>query len=258
MVSNKEWPAEDYAIGSYIQATVALRYLNQLTIQSQDGVLDIGCGDGSFSLKILEKFPMASFIGLDASENMLILARKNAKSFPQAQFIKGDITEMTFSERFNYVVSFWCLQWTHNILLAFQNIFDALKPGGKLLTIFPTGDDAFMTTFLEVKKSRQFPELETFVSPVNYKQLEDLGDQLEPLPFRTLKVERHHQSLTLPSLDTFRKFVRGVSFYQGQISPDIIPQIQEAMVNVFAEESKKKYQGELRFEFSNYCVTGEK
>ncbi|WP_133131131.1 class I SAM-dependent methyltransferase [Legionella yabuuchiae] len=257
-MSSKEWPAEDYAIGSYIQATVAEQYLPRLKIEPHDAVLDVGCGDGSFSVKILEQYPMASFIGLDASENMLSLARNNAKQFPQAQFIKGDITEMTFSNRFDYVVSFWCLQWTHNIFLAFETIYKALKPGGELLTIFPTGDDAFITTFLEVKKSRQFPELDAFVSPVNYAQLDDLEEKLEPIPFKTLNVERHLQSLTLPNLDTFRKFVRGISFYQGQIAADKVPDIQEAMVRVFAEESEKKYQGELRFEFNNYYVTGKK
>ena len=53
-MTKQEWPANEYAIGSYIQATVADRYLDRLQINPDDTVLDIGCGNGIYSQKILE------------------------------------------------------------------------------------------------------------------------------------------------------------------------------------------------------------
>jgi len=54
-MTNQEWPAKDYAIGSYIQSSVADNYLHCLKIKPNDKVLDIGCGNGTYSRKILEK-----------------------------------------------------------------------------------------------------------------------------------------------------------------------------------------------------------
>lgn len=48
-MSRREWPANDYAIGSYIQATVAEEYLSYLKVNPTDKILDIGCGNGAFT-----------------------------------------------------------------------------------------------------------------------------------------------------------------------------------------------------------------
>lgn len=52
-MSRREWPANDYAIGSYIQATVAEEYLPYLNMKPADKVLDIGCGNGAFTKTFL-------------------------------------------------------------------------------------------------------------------------------------------------------------------------------------------------------------
>ena len=138
-----EWPANEYAIGSYIQATVAEEYLSRIIFKPQDNVLDIGCGDGSFSIKILDKIPHGHLLGIDRSENMLELARKKIKNYPHFSVKNMDLLDINFTEKFDYVVSFWCLQWCLDLEKAFSNIYRALKPGGKMMTLFPNGDDPF-------------------------------------------------------------------------------------------------------------------
>lgn len=257
-MSNKEWPASDYAIGSFIQATVADTFLPQLDIKPDDAVLDIGCGNGSFSLKIIEKVPHGSFLGVDASENMLTLARETARACQNAAWQQADVLSLPFEAAFDYIVSFWCLQWASDIKQAFAHITRALKQGGRFFTLFPTGNDPFMWTFNRVRDSGQFASLQAFKPPVDYSRLHQGMDELNRLPLKTLNVQRIDEALILPSLDTFRKFVNGIAFFHGQIEPQEIKRINEAMVQAYAEKVKERHQGDYLFEFSVFVVTGEK
>ena len=257
-MTKQEWPANEYAIGSYIQATVADRYLDRLQINPDDTVLDIGCGNGIYSQKILEKVPKGKVFGIDASDNMLRRAKEVADHHPNFSTQKADVLSMSFSKQFEYVVSFWCLQWAPDIKKAFTNIFNALKPGGKLLAIFPAGDDPYIMSYYAIKKSGQFKSLDHFQSPVDYSTLNNLAEQLAFIQFRKLNVELHRERIILPSLETFRKFVRGIAFYQGQVPEHEIEAINEAMVQYYEEECQSKYNGEYCFDFTIYFITGEK
>lgn len=252
------WPANDYAIGSFIQATVADHYLSQIDIKPTDRVLDIGCGNGAYTRKILDKVPSGSVLGIDASENMLKLAAEVSKEYANFTLEKSDVHTMNYSNQFDYLVSFWCLQWTSDIKKAFINIMEALKPGGKLFTLFPAGDDPFIMSYYALKESGTIAALDQFKAPMEYSQLADLPQKLKNIPCKELKVELSRQSLILPSLDVFRKFVNGIAFYQGQIEEAEIKNINEAMVQYYDEQCQQKYQGEYQFNFTIYLVTGEK
>jgi len=66
------------------------------------------------------------------------------------------------------------------------------------------------------------------------------------------------QSVELPSLDIFRKFIYGISFYQGQVPTDRINDINEAMVKVFEEQCNREHEGKLIFNIRFYVARGEK
>ncbi|KGP63083.1 methyltransferase [Legionella norrlandica] len=254
-----EWPANDYAIGSYIQATVAEEYLPFLKLNPSDKVLDIGCGNGAFTKKILARVPYGSVLGIDASENMLHLAKEAIKEYPNFSVQKDDVLTMKFDSQFDYVVSFWCLQWAcADIKQAFTNIIKALKPRGKFLTLFPAGDDPFIMSYYALKKSGQLAALHDFKPPIDYANLDNLNKKLESLACKDLQVNLYKQSITLPSLDVFRKFVNGIAFYQGQLPNEEIKQLNEAMVQYYDNECQTKFRGEYQFNFTIYLVTGEK
>ncbi|MCC5015179.1 MULTISPECIES: class I SAM-dependent methyltransferase [unclassified Legionella] len=258
-MSAQEWPANDYAIGSFIQANIADNYLKYLTIQPTDQVLDIGCGNGAYTRKIVAKIPQGALLGIDASENMLKVAREEMDNYPNVSLEQEDVLTMTFENQFDFIVSFWCLQWcAFSIEKAFQAIYRALKPGGKILTLFPSGDDPFITSYRAVKASGEFPCLAGFKPPVDYKNLDHLQERMQALPFKRISIERPKHALPLPSLDVFRKFVNGIAFFHGQIPSDKIPMINEAMVSAYDRECQEKYQGEYWFNLSIYLIRAEK
>ncbi|KTC84461.1 class I SAM-dependent methyltransferase [Legionella brunensis] len=255
----QEWPAHDYAIGSYIQASIADNYLKCLDIKLTDYVLDIGCGNGAFSRKILDKIPQGHFLGIDASENMLTLARQEITDYPNTKLLQADVLTMPFVNQFDYIVSFWCLQWcAFAIEKAFLNIYRALKNNGKVLSLFPSGDDPFITSYYRVQESGQFPMLNNFKPPVDYRHFQNLEEKIRTLPFKHIKFERLKHQMLLPSLDIFRKFVNGIAFFQGQVPDKHIDSINEALVATYEQECQEKFAGEYWFTLSVYLFRGEK
>lgn len=246
-MSNKEWPAKDYVVGSFIQAIISDRYTEHLHLKPDAAVLDIGCGNGAYSKKILEKIPQGKFTGIDASQNMLEIARETLADYSNVILQENDVTQMRFVNEFDCIVSFWCLQWVPDIVLAFKNMFQALKSDGKILTIFSMGDDPYINMFREVKESGLFPELDNFNVPIDYSQFDGLDKRLDLIPFKSFELKVCQESVELPSLDVFRKFIHGISFYQGQIPDDKIYEINEAMVTAFDTLCQREYGGKYLF-----------
>lgn len=257
-MSLREWPAEDYVIGSYIQATVADMYLIHFQPEPNERILDIGCGDGHYSLKILSAVPDGSVMGMDASQRMINLAKENARSHENFQVQHATVENMPFNCEFDHVVSFWCLQWTKDITATYDAIYRVLKPGGRIFTLFPSGDDAFMLSYRAVKQSGQFPVLDDFVPTMHYSNLDNLAEKLSHTRFSSLCVKRETNQIELPSLDFFRRFVKGIGFYQGLVVDETIDAINEAMVTWYDDYCQKQYDGKYIFTFSPYWVTGKK
>ncbi|KTC66508.1 Putative methyltransferase (plasmid) [Legionella adelaidensis] len=254
----REWPAKEYEIGSYIQAAGATAFLPKLHLQKTDAVLDVGCGNGAFTRRILEQVPHGSVMGIDTSENMLALAKKVIKDFPNFSVKKENVLTMRFENVFDKVVSFWCLQWAPDIHLAFQNIFNALKKGGQVFTLFPAGDDPFIMAYYALRDSGKFSCLKNFKAPVDYSRLANLAEKLKNIPNKKYEVTKESVSLTLPNLNTFRKFVYGISFYQGQVAEFEVRRLNEEMINWYENQCVEKWNGKYAFDFSLYLVTGEK
>lgn len=255
-MENQEWPAEDYAVGAWIQATVADKYLPDIKIKADAKVLDVGCGDGAYTRKVLDKVPQGSVVGIDASNNMLALALKLQKKYPGFSVHHADVCAMTLPPEFDYAVSFWCLQWASDIKRALRNIAAALKPRGQLFAIFPSGDDLFINIFYALKREGRFKSLDHFQAPVDFSRMDNLEEKLAVLSFSSLHVELVKHKLVLPSLDIYRKFVNGLAFYQyqQQISDAEIKIINEAMVEYFDHYCKVNYKGAYEFHFSTWII----
>lgn len=99
-------------------------------------VLDLGCGTGTISKAILEKYPKAKFTIVDISQNMLKIAEKKigSKSIYQNHCI--DFYELNLVEKYDVVASSLAL---HHLItdedkkIFYSKIFDMLKINGIFL-----------------------------------------------------------------------------------------------------------------------------
>ena len=122
--STSQWDAADYAkVGGFVPA-LGRAALDLLDPQPGEDILDVGCGEGTLTLKIREAG--AHVVGIDNSESMIAAAR--AKGL-DARLM--DASEMRFSEAFDAAFSNATLHWILAKDLAARAIWFALKPGGR-------------------------------------------------------------------------------------------------------------------------------
>ena len=99
-------------------------------------VLDVGCGAGNYTLKLLHRLPDVDVTLVDLSESMLDRAveRIGALSSGEITAIQGDIREIDLGvERFDIVLAAAVLhhlrdesEWES----VFRKLYDAIRPGG--------------------------------------------------------------------------------------------------------------------------------
>jgi ubiquinone/menaquinone biosynthesis C-methylase UbiE len=96
-------------------------------------ILDVGTGPGYLPLRISEVLPGSEVIGIDVSEDMIRVARKNAEG-KNVKFLVGDASEMPFEDdSFDLVVSTGSLHHWRNPVNVLNEIYRVLRPGRKAL-----------------------------------------------------------------------------------------------------------------------------
>src|SRR4249919_2155879 len=109
--STSQWDAADYArIGGFVPA-LGQAALELLDPQPGEHILDVGCGDGTLTLKIKEMG--ADVVGIDNSLSMIGAA------------------QLKFGEAFDAAFSNATLHWVLDKERAARAIWFALKPGGR-------------------------------------------------------------------------------------------------------------------------------
>src|SRR4030095_8236021 len=122
--STWQWDAADYArVGGFVPALGAAA-LELLDPQPGEHILDVGCGDGTLTLKIKEAG--ADVVGIDNSLSMVAAAK--AKGL-DARLM--DAAELKFAEAFDAAFSNATLHWVLDKERAARAIWFALKAGGR-------------------------------------------------------------------------------------------------------------------------------
>lgn len=123
-VSTSKWDAADYArVGGFV-AELGEAALDLLDPRPGEHILDVGCGDGTLTLKIVERG--ATVVGIDNSLDMVAAAK--AKRI-DARLM--DAAELKFSEAFDAAFSNATLHWVLDKERAARAIWFALKRGGR-------------------------------------------------------------------------------------------------------------------------------
>jgi tRNA (cmo5U34)-methyltransferase len=96
-------------------------------------VIDLGCGTGTVTARVLQIFPNAQVTCLDLAENMIAMAKARLARYPQVSYVLSDFRSFEFNRGFDAVISSLAL---HHLAtdeekkLFYRRIYDGLAPGG--------------------------------------------------------------------------------------------------------------------------------
>ena len=118
------------------QAEERMLQLSCERAELEDGqtILDLGCGWGSLSLFMAEKYPNSRITSVSNSKSQreFILGQAEQRGLPHIDVITADINDFEASTRFDRVVSVEMFEHVRNHALLLQRIAQWLKPDGKL------------------------------------------------------------------------------------------------------------------------------
>ena len=124
VASTSKWDAADYAkVGAFV-AELGGAALDLLDPKPNERILDVGCGEGTLTKKIVERG--ATVLGIDNSPEMIAAARAAGID---ALLLPAE--NMTFSSEFDAAFSNATLHWVLEKEQAARAIFRALKAGGR-------------------------------------------------------------------------------------------------------------------------------
>jgi trans-aconitate methyltransferase len=97
-------------------------------------VIDVGCGTGRLTCRVLERLPLGRAIAVDRSANMLRGAREHLRAFAgRIGFVRADAAALPCDDIADAIFSTATFHWVRDHDELFGSLFRALVPGGRLV-----------------------------------------------------------------------------------------------------------------------------
>ena len=127
-----------FPVGNETLDQAELASLNQIIERADlhDGqdILELGCGWGSLSLYLAEKFPNSNITAVSNSkpQRLYIEDQSNKRGFTNLTVITCDINQLDFNKIFDRIVSIEMFEHVRNYQMLFERLNRWLRPEGKL------------------------------------------------------------------------------------------------------------------------------
>ena len=134
-MKNYKWDAQEYEKHSQSQQKWARELIEKISLNGNENVLDLGCGEGKVTAEISKIVSKGSIIGVDNSAGMIKLAseRHSGYKYPNLSFQLMDAGNLNFNDRFDLIFSNAALHWVKDQRPVIKGIFKSLKQGGRVL-----------------------------------------------------------------------------------------------------------------------------
>ncbi|HQR06778.1 MAG TPA: methyltransferase domain-containing protein [Gemmatales bacterium] len=203
-----EWNAHNYNRQSTLQQVMAEEQLALLTLNGDDRILDVGCGDGKITAEVANRVPRGSVLGTDPSKDMIAFAASHftGPKYANLRFEVADVRRMPYRNEFDLIISFNALHWVPEQSEALDCLRAAIKPQGRVLLRFVSQGSR---TSLEdvIEQTRKLPQWANYFPGYRKPYL-----HLTPAEYQTLANQHGFQVVRLHVNDKAWDFKTRESF----------------------------------------------
>jgi trans-aconitate methyltransferase len=125
-MTEQHWDPDRYARNARFVADLGVGVVDLLKPQPGERILDLGCGDGALTRKLVELG--CEVVGVDASAEQIAAAKKSGLDAR----VK-DCQALDFDREFDAVFSNAALHWMKNADAVIDGVKRALRPGGRFV-----------------------------------------------------------------------------------------------------------------------------
>lgn len=129
--------ADQYELYNEAQNRAAEKLATFLPSLESPDVLELGCGTGDFTQKLLSFYAGGTFHITDVSQAMLDQAKANVQSSHDIQWDLLDAENPETEKRYDVIASSMTVQWFSDLSISLEKLKSLLKPGGVILYSMP-------------------------------------------------------------------------------------------------------------------------
>jgi malonyl-CoA O-methyltransferase len=194
--------AHSYDQFAQLQRDIGNQLFRQLNNKSYKKTLDLGCGTGYFSAKLLKQNKTNDLICLDLSKGMLDYLKMQRSI--NAICIQGDMDQLPFSENnFDIVFSNLVLQWSNDLQDSLQQLRQSLVIGGELhFSTLLEGSLNELSTAWQCIDNK--PHINTFITRSDIEQI------LAQIGFSEIQIQTKTITLYYSNVTQLMRSLKGI------------------------------------------------
>ena len=243
------WDADGYKKNARFVADLGLDILHWLDPQPGERVLDLGCGDGALTLKIMQSG--VSVVGIDASPSLVARAQEVG-----VDARLGDGHNLAFTTEFDAVFSNAALHWMTRPQDVLKGVRAALRSEGRFVAEFGGhGNIAAVVTAMRAVALYRKADV-ALAAPWFYPTAHEYASLLDTNGFEVERIELLPRPTTLPTgmhgwLETFRapffdQFGEARSEVLAEVVSLLAPALQDASGRWTADYVRLKVKARAR------------
>jgi trans-aconitate methyltransferase len=211
----REWNAAAYHKVSDPQYEWGLPVLARLPLDGDERVLDVGCGTGRLTEKLLERLPRGEVVAVDLSFNMLQTARAylQPRFGDRIRFAQADAAALPVAGRAQAIFSTATFHWVLDHPMLFTSLYDALEAGGRLVAQCGgvRNIQRVHDRCAELASDPAFaPYFAGWTGPWHFADPKETAERLKHAGFVDVRTSLESMSFVPAGADAFKEFVTNV------------------------------------------------
>lgn len=185
-----QWNPKFYEDKHHFVSEYGKKIIDYEKFDKNINVLDIGCGTGEITYELSKYFKKV--IGIDSSVDMINFAKNK---YPHICFRQQDCLKLDYQEEFELVFSNAVFHWIKDQDTLLQNIHNALKINGSLISEF--GGYRNIAHIQKAFKNALGKYNITYESPFNFIKASDYEKLLKKYNFKIIQIKEYSRPTPL-------------------------------------------------------------